>query len=431
MKTLRIFIISLVIAISPALIQAQSRLILNNNAYVRMNGGTAGTPIYIVIENSNANAVATLGTGGNLVSENEFNKLRWNIGTNTGTYTLPFTSNPGTTNTKFPLSVQITAAGTGAGRIDFSTYETTTDMNIPWASMVTHMTDADNVPADNSLWVADRYWVMMNNTYTTKPDVNLTFGYVDNATELGVTNTITEANLVAQRWNNSAQAWEGNFSNTSIFYGSANIVTNQVVGVDVTPAEFHEVWVLVDNTSILPVELLSIDGKCTDQINKIVWSTASETNTLNFIIEKSFNANDFFTIGSLPAAGNSATVLEYNFTDPSQNTQTAFYRVKQNDNNGNFVYFPSISIQPCSELGSNATVFVNENNQININWITESKGILSAELYSADGKIVADENFNYTEGMNRHVLNTNFATGMYFIQLSTENQTISQKLFIK
>jgi len=431
MNTLRIFILSLVIALSPTFSQSQARLVINNNAYVRMDGGTTVNPIYIVIENSNANSLTTLGTGGNLVSENEYNKLRWNIGTNSGTYVLPFTSNPATTNTKFPLSLQITVAGTGSGLIDFSSYETTTDMNIPWASMVTHMTDADNVPADNSLFVADRYWLMMNNTYTTKPDVNISFGYVDNITELGGTNTITEANLVAQRWNNSSQAWEGNFSNTAIYYGSANIVTNQVVGVDIPPSEFHEAWVLVDRTSILPVELLSINGKCEDQKNSIKWSTASETNTLNYLIEKSFNGIDFFVIGNVSAAGNSSQVLEYNFIDPTSNLQLVYYRIKQMDSNGDFAYFPTISVSPCSELESNTNIYVDESNQINIDWMTETKGNLLAEVFSADGKLIAIESFVYTEGLNHHLMKVYPATGIYFIQLTTENQTYSQKIFIK
>ena len=324
MKNLKFILLLFAIGVSATPSQSQARVIINDNAYIRMNGGTVGTPIYIVVENSNSNAVTTLGTGGNLVSENEYNKLRWNIGSNTGTYLLPFTSNPATTNTKFPLSVEITVAGTGAGLIDFSTYETSTDMNIPWASMVTHMTDADNVPADNSLFVADRYWLMMNNTYTTKPDVNLTFGYVDNPSELSVTNTITEANLVAQRWNDATDTWEGNFTNTAIYYGGANIVTNQVLGVDIPPSEFHEAWVLVDLQSLLPVELLSMTGTCLNNQSLLKWTTATETNTSSFSVEKSFNGSNFFPIGDLNAAGNSTQATEYTFIDPAQNNQLVY-----------------------------------------------------------------------------------------------------------
>lgn len=431
MKKLKFIFLSLAIGISATPSQSQARVVINDNAYVRMNGGTLATPIYIVIENSNSNAVTTLGTGGNLVSENEYNKLRWNIGTNTGTYILPFTSNPATTNTKFPLSVQITGAGTGAGLIDFSTYETTTDMNVPWASMVTHMTDADNVPADNSLFVADRYWLMMNNTYTTKPDVNLTFGYVDNPSELSVTNTITEANLVAQRWNDAANTWEGNFTNTAIYYGGANIVTNQVLGVDIPPAEFHEAWVLVDLQSILPVELLSVNGFCINNQSLIKWSTASETNTSSYTVEKSFNGSYFFPIGDLNAAGNSTQMIEYTFTDPSQNNQLVYYRIKQIDMNGNHVFFPTITVSPCSELDGNTTIYINSNNQISIDWFTESKGILQAEVFTVEGKLIANESFYYSEGINQHTLNTQPATGIYFVQLTTDNQTFSQKIFIK
>lgn len=431
MKTFRLLLIVLAIVLYTTPLRSQARLIINDNAYVRMNGGSSATPIYIVVENPNANAITTTGTGGNLVSENEYNKVRWNIGTSTGTYILPYTSNPSITNTKFPLSVQITVAGTGAGLIDFSTYETTTDMNIPWASMVTHMTDADNVPADNSLYVVDRYWLMMNNSYTTKPDVNLTFGYVDNATELSGTNTITEANLVAQRWNDAANTWEGNFTNTAIIYGSANIATNTVFGVDIPPSEFHEAWVLVDRQSILPVELLNIEANCEGSKNKLIWSTASETGTLHYQIEKSFNGVDFFVIGTKDAAGNSSQVLEYTFSDPTENSILVYYRIKQIDLDGSSFYLPTLSVPACSQLSGNANVYVNSENKINVNWLSESEGELLLDLYATDGKLVHSQKFQYQEGSNQHLVDVRMASGIYLVQLSTEKEMSSHKLFIK
>ena len=65
---------------------AQPRLILNNNIYMVLKNN-----IELVINNSAANAITTLGTGGNIISESEFNRVKWNIGTATGIYTVPFT----------------------------------------------------------------------------------------------------------------------------------------------------------------------------------------------------------------------------------------------------------------------------------------------------------------------------------------------------
>lgn len=406
----------------------QARIVINNNAYVRLNGGTAGTPIYVVVDNGNANAVTTSGTGGNWVSEGEWNILKWNIGTNTGTYVIPYTSNPASTNFKFPLTTQITVGGTGAGYVNYSTYETTTDMNLPWASLVTHMTDADNPPADNSLKVVDRYWINAATGYGTKPDVNFSFGYVDHADELGNANSITELNLVAQRWNTSGNVWEGNFTNTAIMYGTANTATNQVTGVDIPPSEFHEVWVLVDNSSLLPVEMVRFDGNCINNKTVLNWSTASELNTQKFVIEKSITGVDFSNIGEVTAVGNSNQLINYTFTDASTSVD-AYYRIKQIDNNGQFENFPPVFVASCSDISNNVNVY-SSNDQVVINYFSNEDEQLTIELYSADGKLVLQEGKNISNGFNQFQLNTRVATGVYMISIKNQNQVYNQKIYL-
>lgn len=431
LQKIAILFLAIVFTHTTTLLQSQARLMINDNAYVRMNGGTVGTPVYIVVDNGNANAVSTIGTGGNLVSEGEFNKLRWNITTNTGSYVLPWTSNPSTTNTKFPLTVQITVAGAGAGLIDFSTYETATDMNIPWASYVTHMTDADNAPADNSLNVMDRYWIMDNGTYPTKPDVNITFGYVDNVSEYGGTNTIAEGNLVAQRWNNAIDEWEGDFTNTTIAYGTANTATNQVTGVDITVAEFHEVWVLVNNMSLLPVELFYFTGNCINNQSVLEWSTASETNSDYYQIEKSFNGLDYFIIGQVDAAVNSNTVLSYSFIDPTQNNLNSYYRIKQVDMDGNSVYFNPVSISSCTELNSGMDIYVANDNEINFNWIADAQNEYIIEIYSIEGKLIQNKTVVSQEGLNHFTVQIDPATAIYFVSVKNNLDHYSKKIFLK
>jgi hypothetical protein len=421
----KITFISFLIIVFPLLANSQARLVINNNAYVRMNGGTAVTPVYIVMDNGNANAVSTAGTGGNLVSESEWNILRWNVGTNTGTYTVPYTSNPATTNFKFPQIIQITVAGTGAGKIDFSTYETTTDMNVPWASIVTHMTDADNVPADNSLNVVDRYWINEAFGYTTKPDVNITFGYVDNVSELSGTNTISETNLVAQRWNSGTNQWEGNAANTSICYGAANTATNQVTGVDIPPAEFFEVWVLVDNASLLPVELISMDAVCKDNQLMIEWATGSESNSDYYVIETGNDALNYFPVGEVNAAGNSSTITNYNYI--LSNTTGSFIRIKQVDMDGHFSYFPVMTVPNC---GNTDIQIYSDGDYVYLNYDSEKEEKLNLYLYAADGKLIDEKLLYMEQGNNAYRLDYQLAKGIYFVTLSNNNTFYSNKLYL-
>lgn len=427
---LRKFILSLYLLAAGFVAFSQSRVIINNNAYIRMNGGTSATPVFMVVQNGNANAITTAGSGGNFVSESEWNILRWHIGTNTGTFTIPYTSNPATTNFKFPFTMQITAGGVGAGIFDFSTYETATDMNVPWASIVTHMTDADNVPADNSLNVVDRFWIMNTTGYTTKPDVNMTFGYVDHANELYGTNTISEASLVAQRWNSSTNQWEGNNLNTAICYGIANTTANHVTNVDIPPSELFEVWVLVNNTSLLPVELTSFNATCVGNGVEINWTTASENGSDKFEIERSWNGILFEYIGEVNAVQNSNQNTDYSFTDPMQGGNIRYYRIKQIDQNGNFSYFPIIAIGNCNTFSDDIHVF-SDNDNILIHFDAKDETPLIIDVYSADGKWVQHESLYPVSGFNSFILKTNLSSGIYLVSAENGSEKTTTKIFIK
>lgn len=71
------------------------------------------------------------------------------------------------------------------------------------------------------------------------------------------------------------------------------------------------------------------------------WTTASEQNTKDFIIERSTNGNDYTQIGMVAASTNSSVGYNYNFTDNNlASVQTNYYRLKMEDINGDFTYSP-------------------------------------------------------------------------------------------
>jgi len=323
--------------------QTPARIVFNNDAYLTMNNS-----VYVVIENSNSNAITELGTGGRIVSEAENNKIRWMIGTATGIYTVPWNSNPATSNTKIPLTFTVAAAGVGGANqyVDFSTWEasgTTSASNAPWA---TGVTDMNINGTDSQDKVVDRWWWLGANNYTTKPTVRMTFSYADVENEMGGSNTLTQANLQAQGWNTH---WDG----TKI-WGTVNTTTNQVVfgaSENITQADFGNAWVLVDNTFPLPVTLINFKGNCEDSETKLIWTTATEINNDYFLVEKSLDGISFSELTSITGAGNSNAINTYSYTETEPNNQAAYYRLKQVDFNGDFEYSNIISVNPCSENG--------------------------------------------------------------------------------
>lgn len=411
---------------------SQARIVINNDAYITMSGGTAGTPIYVVVDNGASNAVSTAGTGGNWVSEGEYNKLRWNIGTNTGTYTVPFYSDYLAAGQKMPYSLQITGAGVGAGRVDFSTYESATDMNTPWASYVSHMYDAATATVDNSLNVVDRWWIIDANSYTTRPTVNMTIGYNNNAGELAGTNTLVEANLVAQRWNDPASAWEGNPGMTALYFGGGtlNTVARTLGPFAVAPADFHETWVLVDRTQLLPIELLSFTAECDNDNPKLLWSTASETNNDYFTILRSADGTYFITADNIQGTNTNST-QQYEYIDYMAPDGNLYYRLAQTDMDGSYTEFNTISIacsgtKPQFNAGYNAA-----GNELTVTFGLEEKGDFNLALYDDRGRLLWQDGVNAPKGASIWKLPvSNLSNGIYILTAKNESKSFTAKVSV-
>lgn len=324
----------------------QGRIVIEDGAYITMSGGSAVTPIYMVVENPNANAITAPGISTGIVSEDEYNKVRWMIGNNTGTYRVPFYSAYNGTGMDIPWTLQLTSAGSAGAYFDFSSYRTV-DNNLAEApSMVTHMLDAATATVNNSLNVADRFYLADDNgTYATKPNVTMTIVYDNSAVEIGPGNTLVEANLVAQRFNSDLNAWEGDPSMTSLYFGTNNVPSRTVGPFNVPAADLYEAWVLVDRNNLLPIELLDFNAECQDQSVLLQWTTASETNNDHFTVERSTDGLVYTPIAMVQGAGNSSAISNYSYEDTDPLSEVSYYRISQTDFDGTTKAFDPIATQ--------------------------------------------------------------------------------------
>lgn len=382
---------------------SQGRVIINNNAFVVIDNGAK-----LVLENGNANAFSTSGTGGNLVSEHENDEVVWNIGTNTGTYTLPYTTKPviqGGNGTKIPLIVDLTNAGTGSGRIEFSSYETATDANTVFPSMVTNVATPLNV--------VDRFWMIDVENYTVNPEALLTFTYDDAVNEIGATNTIVEANLQAQRYNTPINDWE------LLLFGVADPVGNTVSNVLVLPAEFYEAWTLVTNVQPLPVTDLNFDAIKVDREALLKWTTSSELNSDYYSVQRSNNGVNWTEIGVVQAAGSSQNLIDYNFTDPSPVSGINYYRINQFDQDGS--YFTS-EVRSLNFGGPVALVYPNPFKEV---VYIECEGSFSVEVSDPLGRIILSGNDLHQIDM------ANYGASFYQLRIFHSNGDVQHVKLVK
>ena len=106
---------------------------------------------------------------------------------------------------------------------------------------------------------------------------------------------------------------------------------------------------IVLNQIVLPVELLSVEGKNTEGGNILYWTTANEVNNKGFDIERQSADGNWSKLGFIAANGKASN---YQFTDDRRDamhrvstTKTDYYRLRQVDNDGKETLSKVIAIQ--------------------------------------------------------------------------------------
>ena len=133
-----------------------------------------------------------------------------------------------------------------------------------------------------------------------------------------------------------------------------------VIGYDYGEIEEYKINI----TSGLPVELYSFDGVNVGNNNYLFWVTSSEQNTSHFNLQKSRDGENWNTITTINAAGNSINQIDYDVTDYKVEPIINYYRLQQYDNDGVYEIFGPISINNMN-LGETKTVikYINLNGQ--------------------------------------------------------------------
>jgi len=100
-------------------------------------------------------------------------------------------------------------------------------------------------------------------------------------------------------------------------------------------------------TAPLPVTWLNFTGKKLAQGIELNWSTSSEQNTKDFQVQHSINAQQWTAVTTLPAAGTSGTVRNYQFLHkgPFNSSTQHYYRILQRDLDEKFSYSKVIRIE--------------------------------------------------------------------------------------
>ena len=180
----------------------------------------------------------------------------------------------------------------------------------------------------------------------------------------------------------------------------------------------------------LPVSLLSFSAKRTSENSVDVnWITGNEENNKGFEVERSLNFNDGFeSIGFISGKGNSKEKHAYRFTDENNPHPFSFYRLKQTDMDGTFVYSDVAVVKSANDLREPNLVQIwptTIEKQFFIHGNFSGSAILM--IFSSNGQLVEYKNITNQEKLSLE----NVPSGIYFLRITgSDNRQQTIKLLV-
>src|SRR6266536_1955585 len=269
--------------------------------------------------------------------------------------------------------------------------------------------------------------------------------------------------LLSEIWNTTSNSW-ANASRTIYSYNSSKLedsvltqtwlnawidvgLTNYTYNVDGTLAEIiiqnwdagTNTWINDTRTTIsysasctLPLTLLDFTATLNGKVAQLQWTTVTEINTKNFVVQRSADGRRFENIGTVNATGNSVQKISYQFTDAavlSKGVSKIYYRLQMVDKDGKFSYSKVAVVH----ITPNGKIFVIYPNPVKDQLIVTSNASFNkAEIKITDqsGKLIyRQEMQNVQAGIQNKVNVVNLNKGVYYLQIITGSDVQAIKFF--
>lgn len=222
-------------------------------------------------------------------------------------------------------------------------------------------------------------------------------------------------------------ATDGSFaSGTNQLKGHNDVIAGGIVSFSVNAADlpagyYTLVW---STTSVLPVKLTSFTATPQNNSSLLQWSTAQETNSSHFEVQRSADGAAYSTIGQVVAKGNSTAISRYSFTDPNPIAGRNYYRLKIVDNKG-AVNYSAIRIVDKEGTAAAPEIYLTASgSSLHINGLTAT-GMVTIRMFNAAGQLVKKVQLPATPVMDMAM---ELPRGWYMAEISSGDKTYRKKI---
>ncbi|HRS40082.1 MAG TPA: T9SS type A sorting domain-containing protein, partial [Bacteroidia bacterium] len=163
--------------------------------------------------------------------------------------------------------------------------------------------------------------------------------------------------------------------------------------------------------------------------NRLEWVTATETNNDYFSLERSRDGLEFSTIARVDGAGNSSQPLHYQYLDTEAGDGLWYYRLRQNDFDGNFSYSDPVALRR-GKLKDRFSVYPNPTaGRFTIGLTTNTYAEYEVNVFDALGEVVFSS-FE-TARAAKEISLEHLSAGVYTLLLRCDGEQAAFKLVIE
>ena len=184
----------------------------------------------------------------------------------------------------------------------------------------------------------------------------------------------------------------------------------------------------------LAVELADFYAIASKRDIQLHWRTVSETNNIGFELQRKSESVSYIDIAFIPGQGTITQPHDYSFTDFEVSGGKYFYRLKQIDNNGSFMY--SDEIEVILAIPTDFALLQNYPNPFNPTTTLEfelaTDGLVKLNIYNLAGQFMTTA-FNQQKPAGRYRVQINaenWPSGIYFARLRAGGKVLTRKMLL-
>lgn len=189
------------------------------------------------------------------------------------------------------------------------------------------------------------------------------------------------------------------------------------------------------NTTTTPVKLVSLKATRVNEDVLVSWTTASELNNRGFNVERSVDGNTFELVGFVKGSGNSSVANNYRLEDANAfakaQVNKLYYRLKQMDKDGKFVYSNVVTVTNTDVVKNTISAYPNPfNTDVTVSLNATKASTANITVFDFSGRNILSNNYQVAEGSNIISINemSNLNTGIYFVKIAVDGQEVVIKM---